>query len=92
MFDLEQLIDMMSIGTLMAYSVVAICVLILRYRPTAEKHGSINLKPQNDTSTANLLLKPAKVCSESSSRMVNILTFLAGLLEKIFCSILAQFL
>ncbi|XP_039518379.1 cationic amino acid transporter 2 family protein [Pimephales promelas] len=83
-FDLKALVDMMSIGTLFAYTLVAICILILRYQP---EQTEINEKSQVQKWNP---FRPPKYASASSSKAVSLLTVLTVVLAVILSVILTK--
>ncbi|XP_026682353.1 uncharacterized protein LOC113469102 [Diaphorina citri] len=95
-FDLQQLIDLMSIGTLFAYTIVSACIIILRYREESDEEDDL-LSEEYKEST-HLLPQDTAVSREAflgqlfnlhqlprstyvTSYVVNVMTTLFGFLS-----------
>ncbi|XP_031443312.1 cationic amino acid transporter 2-like [Clupea harengus] len=74
LFDLKALVDMMSIGTLFAYTLVAICILILRYQESTSEENNFHMSP---TSTFSFLKPPSYPTKETSKTVTTCTIFVA---------------
>ncbi|XP_061903649.1 cationic amino acid transporter 2 family protein isoform X2 [Entelurus aequoreus] len=87
LFDLKALVDMMSIGTLFAYTLVAICILILRYQADLSVPPNDN---KQEKFTVSGLFLPGSQCTSRTSKNVSILSVFIILLATILSLFISQ--
>ncbi|NWW89788.1 CTR3 protein, partial [Rhynochetos jubatus] len=71
LLDLKDLVDLMSIGTLLAYSLVAVCVLILRYQPDQLKSPkAIEMLELNVNEEERVIMNPTVTAASNQQEEV----------------------
>ncbi|XP_055123913.1 cationic amino acid transporter 3 [Symphalangus syndactylus] len=98
LFKLTDLVDLMSIGTLLAYSLVSICVLILRYQPDQETKTGEEMELQEEAITTEsekltlrgLFFPLNSMPTPLSGQVVYVCSSLLAILLTALCLVLAQ--
>ncbi|XP_063148943.1 cationic amino acid transporter 2-like [Candoia aspera] len=85
LFDLKVLVNVMSIGTLLAYTLVAVCILLLRYQPDPSSPDPVEKTAVNRMVWVDLLVHPDIIPSHHSSRLVTYTVFILALFICVVC-------
>ncbi|VVC32910.1 Hypothetical protein CINCED_3A021110 [Cinara cedri] len=87
-FDIEQLVEMSSIGTLISYSIVCICILILRYK----NNSSTDVRDDEDINSEVLFfvkwfdnIANAKIPNADTQYVSRILILIYTVVAFVFC-------
>lgn len=87
LFDLDALVEMMSIGTLFAYTLVAVCILILRYQEGPSDDTDLQII---ESKSKFSILNPPPSPNSTTSRRVTLLTIFSVICVVALCVTLTQ--